>query len=407
MRVKAFRALLPPPELAARVASVPYDTINAEEARALAEGNPDSFLRVIRPEIELPPSTDPYAEEVYDRAAANFHRLQREGRLARDERACLYLYRQRMGDHVQRGVVACCHVEDSEQGLVKKHERTRYEKEEDRTRHVLRLEANAGPVFLTYRDEGRIDALVSEVEGEAPYVEFEAEDGIEHALWRIAETEELVAAFEDVPAFYVADGHHRTAAAERASSELRAKNPAHTGEEEYNWFLCVLFPATQLQVLAYNRCVTDLKMGVAEFLEAVRERFRVREVASPIPDAPHDVSMYVGGAWYGLSWGEEDADPVARLDVSVLQERLLSPVLGVEDPRSDPRIQFVGGIRGAKELERRVDGGEAEVAFSMYPVTIDQVMRVADAGRNMPPKSTWFEPKLRSGLVVHKLSDSE
>jgi uncharacterized protein (DUF1015 family) len=406
LQIKPFRALRPIPENAERVSSVPYDVVSTEEARRLAEGNPMSFLRIIRPEIELPSDSDPYADAIYERAAKNFQDFQDQGFLIRESTPCLYLYRQEMAGHVQCGIVACCLVDDVDNGNIKKHERTRHDKEKDRTRHVRSLNANAGPVFLTYRHDSQIDGLVQKLAEEKPLFSVCAEDGVTHELWAIEQSQELIQAFDTVPAFYVADGHHRSAAAANAGKELRDENPRHTGQEEYNSFLCVLFPANQLKVLPYNRCVLKLGMSSDDFLQAVKGRFQVRECDQPDPDAPRQIGMYLSGQWYALSWDDEtQEDAVANLDVSVLQEKLLTPILGIDDPRSDKRIEFVGGIRGNQELVARVDEGRAEVAFAMHPVTVDQVMDVADQGRIMPPKSTWFEPKLRSGLVVHTLAD--
>jgi uncharacterized protein (DUF1015 family) len=360
---------------------------------------------VDRAEIDLPPETDLYSDAVYAKARENFLKLQEDGALIREPEPCVYLYQQRMGDHTQTGFVCVSHIEDYENGLIKKHEKTRPDKENDRTRLIDTISANTGPVFLTYRDDAAIDALVARHLAEAPLFDFNAPDGIRHTLWRIAGGEDLVAAFRDVPVSYVADGHHRTASAARVGRERREANPAHTGEENYNWFLTVLFPGSQLKILAYNRAVHDLNgLSPEEFLAAVKKRFEVTEDADPTPDRPGKVSMFLGGKWIGLSWTPDpDADPVGRLDVSVLQDRLLAPLLGIDDPRSSKRIDFVGGIRGTKELERRVADGRAAVAFSMYPTTVDQLMDIADANQIMPPKSTWFEPKLRSGLFVHTL----
>jgi len=310
-----------------------------------------------------------------------------------------------MGEHVQRGIVSCCHVDAYDQNRILKHEKTRQDKEDDRTRHVKSLMANAGPIFLTYRDSESVDQLVDEVERQEPLYHIESPDGVVHTVWRIARSEAMITAFESVPCAYIADGHHRSAAAARTARELRDANANHTGDEEYNWFLTVLFPATQLQILPYNRSVHDLNgLTEAELLVAVRARFRVIEMVPATPPQPRQVSMYLGGKWYGLSWDSPDVDdPVAALDVTYLQDHLLAPVLGIDDPRTSDRIDFVGGIRGPEELERLVDSGKGAVAFSMFPVMVDQMMDIADADRIMPPKSTWFEPKLRSGLLVHTL----
>lgn len=405
MRIKAFRALRPPAEIAHLVASVPYDTVDIEEARAFAAGNSKSFLRISRPEIDLPGIVDVYSDRVYAKAAENFGEFQKEGILERETEPCVYVYRQKMGSHVQHGVVACCHIEDYANNIIKKHEKTRKDKEEERTRHVKTLNANTGPVFLTYRDNAVIDGIVASIEEEQPLFDFTTPDGIEHTVWWVPGGQELVEAFEKVAVCYIADGHHRAAAAMRVGIEKRKADFAHTGNEEYNWFLAVLFPASQLKLLPYNCCVIDLNgMQEEEFLDTVKRCFTVCENAAPEPSGPRRASMYVGGKWYGLSWntGSEN-DLVSKLDVNFLQDRLLNPVLDIKDIQTEKRIEFIGGIRGAGELTKRVDSGHAAVAFSMYPVTVEQMMEIADAGKIMPPKSTWFEPKLRSGLFIHTL----
>jgi uncharacterized protein (DUF1015 family) len=405
MLIHPFRALRPEPERAAQVASVPYDTVNSEEARELAGGNADSFLHVTRPEIDLPPGTDPHADAVYAMAAANFAALQARGVLVREPEPCLYVYRQQMGAHVQTGVVACCRVDDYERNLIRKHEKTRQDKEDDRTRHVMTLRANAGPIFLTYADRLPIDMLLAEIQQTNPLFDFRAPDGVAHTVWRIPGGVALSQAFEAVDVAYIADGHHRAAAAARAGRSLRAADAGSDETKAYNWFMAVLFGAGQLNILPYNRCVHDLNgRSEPDFLAAVRDRFAVTENAPPVPVHGRQVSMYLGGRWYGLGWPAPDTeDPVAALDVSVLQDRLLSPLLGIDDPRTSTRIEFVGGIRGTAELQRLVDSGRGAVAFAMYPVTVGEMMAIADADRIMPPKSTWFEPKLRSGLLVHTL----
>ena len=405
MRVRSFQALRPRPDLADRVASVPYDVVNAAEAAALAAGNPYSLLHVSRSEIDLPSGADPYSDAVYARAAEEFHRFQKEGILIRDDAPGLYVYRQIMGDHAQSGVVACCAVEDYERNVIKKHEKTRRDKEDDRTRHIAAVNANTGPVFLAYRDRPEIDAIVAAAEAGPPLYDFVSADRIRHTVWPAPECERLAECFGRVPAAYIADGHHRAAASARVGAERRAANPGHSGAEEYNWFLGVLFPASQLRILPYNRCVADLNgLTVPQLLKAASGAFDVEESATPRPAAPGHVRMYVASQWYGLSWEPKPARSlVDALDVSVLQDRLLAPVLGIGDPRTSPRIAFVGGIRGPEELARLVDSGKAAAAFSMFPVTLDQLMAVSDAGQIMPPKSTWFEPKLRSGLLIHTL----
>ncbi|MEI8340838.1 MAG: DUF1015 family protein, partial [Verrucomicrobiota bacterium] len=403
LRIRSFQGLRPAQTLVNLVACVPYDVVDRNESATLAKDNPHSLLHVDRAEIDLPPETNPYSPEVYAKALSNFEGLQKSGVLIRESEPCLYLYEQRMGAHTQTGLVAVCHIEDYEKDIIKKHEKTRRDKEDDRTRLINTLSADTGPVFLTYRDQTAIDALVNAVKKEVPLYDFTAPDGIGHVVWRIPGGEDFVREFQKVPVSYVADGHHRTASAVRVGRERREANPDHTGEEDYNWFLAVMFPASQLQILPYNRCVHDLNgKSSAEFLEAVQSRFMVTENAQPSPRKSGSVSMYLGGKWYGLGWVEDpEANPISRLDVTVLQDRLLAPVLGIDDPRTSQRIDFVGGIRGTDELQERVDSGRAAVAFSMAPTTVAQLMDIADADQIMPPKSTWFEPKLRSGLFIH------
>jgi uncharacterized protein (DUF1015 family) len=411
--IKPFRGLRPDPRKAAEVAALPYDVMSSEEARAMAEGNPFSFLHISKPEIDLDPGIDPHSDVVYATGRANLQRFEEEGILRRDEKPNLYLYRQKMRigdrDHVQTGVVAGASVEEYERGLIKKHELTRADKELDRTRHVDTLNANTGPVFLTYAAVPTIDRLVAKACEEKPAYDFVADDGIAHTFW-VVDREETIAAlvseFARLPHLYVADGHHRSAAGSIVGRRRREANPNHTGEEGYNCFLSVIFPHDQMYIMDYNRVVLDLN-GHSEktFLEKVSERFAIEPTDRPQPDAPTRFGMYLGGRWHRLTArpGTFDAaNPVASLDVSILQANLLAPVLGIGDPRTDKRIDFVGGIRGAKELERRVREGAA-VAFAMFPTSIEQLMSIADAGEIMPPKSTWFEPKLRSGMVVRVL----
>jgi len=403
LRIRSFQGLRPADALAARVACVPYDVVDTAEAAALAAGNPVSLLHVDRAEIDLPEGTDIHSDAVYAKAVENFRRLQTDGALVRESEPCLYLYRQAIDGHVQTGLAVVCHIDDYENGIIKRHEKTRKDKEDDRTRLIGELSADTGPVFLTYRDSPSLDALVAEVAAGAPLYQFTAPDRVGHTVWRIPGGDRFRELFQAISCAYVADGHHRTASAVRVGRERRASNPAHTGEEDYNWFLCVLFPASQLRILPYNRLVQDLNgRSSAEFLAEVRERFELTGRAAPEPDRPGRVSMYLDGNWHGLAWDPiVDADPVAALDVSVLQDRLLDPVLGIEDPRISKRIDFVGGIRGTAALAAAVDSGRAAVAFSLHPVTVGQLMAIADADRIMPPKSTWFEPKLRSGLFIH------
>ncbi|MCA8914700.1 MAG: DUF1015 domain-containing protein [Planctomycetes bacterium] len=402
MRIRAFTGLRPTPELAPKVASLPYDVVNTEEARELAAGNPLSMLHVVRAEIDLPPGTDVHSDAVYAKAAENLNRLQAEGALVREDGPSLYVYQQQMGDHVQRGVVGLCHVDDYNNGLIKKHEKTRPDKENDRTRLTGDLSANSGPVFLTYKDNADVNKLVAETCAQPPLIDFTAPDGIKHTVWRIAGGEELASAFLPVPAFYVADGHHRSASAARVANERARANPNHTGEEDYNWFLCVFFPGSELKILPYNRIVLDLNgREPEELIDEVGFACEMTEGADPTPTEPGKVSMYLGGKWHGLKLEPPaDTNPVARLDVEMLQQQVLGPLLGIDDPRTSDRIEFAGGIRGTDYLKKQVDASGG-VAFSMYPVTVQQLMEIADAGRIMPPKSTWFEPKLRSGLFIH------
>jgi uncharacterized protein (DUF1015 family) len=403
LRIKAFQGLRPAPEFVEEVACVPYDVVNTAEAAALAAGKPRSLLHVDRAEIDLPPSTDPYSDAVYARARENFLALQRDGTLIRESEPSLYLYQQRMGSHVQTGIVAVCHIDDYERNVIKKHEKTRPDKEDDRTRLIGTLSADTGPVFLTYRDRTEIDALAKKAEWSEPLYDFTAPDGVEHTFWRIAWSESLVREFAQVPAAYVADGHHRTASAVRVGRERRAANPNHTGDEDYNWFLAVLFPASQLQILPYNRVVKDLNgLDKAEFLARLAEDFAVTVRDWSKPNEPGDIMMYLGNVWRELAWQPSlDTDLIASLDVSRLQDIVLGPLLGIDDPRTSKRIEFIGGIRGTDELKHLVDSGAAAVAFAMYPTSVELLMKIADAGEIMPPKSTWFEPKLRSGLVIH------
>ena len=354
LRIRAFQGLRPVSSLVSQVACVPYDVVDRNEAAALARGNPCSLLHVDRAEIDLPENTDPYSAAVYEKALENFQLLQTDGTLMREGAPCVYLYQQRMGNHVQTGVAAVCHIEDYENDIIKKHEKTRRDKEDDRTRLIDTISADTGPVFLTYRDSTEIDDLVSSVMNESPLFDFTAPDGIQHTVWRVVGGSAFVNAFANVPVSYVADGHHRTASAVRVGRERREKNPKHNGTENYNWFLAVLFPASQLQILPYNRSVHDLNGHTPEsFLAAISNTFTVTENASPAPAGPGGVSMYLAGKWYGLSWTPApDADPIARLDVTVLQDKLLAPILGVDDPRTSKRIDFIGGIRGTDELVR-------------------------------------------------------
>ena len=405
--IRPFRALRPPAERAQAVASVPYDVVNTDEARALANGNELSFLHVSRPEIDLPAGTDIYSDAVYRKAVENFEKLIAECPLEKEAEPSLYLYRLIMGEHQQVGIVACCSIDEYDNDTIRKHERTRRDKEDDRTRHMVMLRAQTGPVFLTYRRRPEIDEQVSAALNASPLYDITAEDGIRHTIWRLAETGALVNGFSSVPLLYIADGHHRAASASRARAELRDQSFTHTGQEDYNYFLTVIFPDSQLQILAYNRTVRDLNgLSKEEFLDAIRRQFTVGESADPAPKQRGQWSMYLDGKWYLLQLSPETTLPdgvVQSLDVSILQDRLLDPVLGIKDIRTDKRIDFVGGLRGTKELERLVDEGKAAVAFSLYPTTVAELLMVSDANQIMPPKSTWFEPKLRDGLLIHSI----
>jgi uncharacterized protein (DUF1015 family) len=410
LRVNPFAALRPRPELAEEVAAVPYDVVNTEEARRLAAGRPRSFLHVTRSEIDLPADTNPYSDAVYQRALANFRELERDVFL-RETTPSIYLYRQEttlLGRAVRQTAVVCsCHVDDYQAGIIKKHEKTRRDKEDDRTRHTLTLETNTGLVFLMHRDRPEIAALSAKDASAAPLYELVAPDGVKHTVWRCPEPERYVRAFSDVPAAYIADGHHRAASAGRAALELRARNAKNTGAEEYNWFMAALFPASELTILPYHRVVKDLNgLSPAQLLEQLGRVCSVEPTNEPEPPSPGVFGLYVAGAWYRVAFAEaaiDRSDPVGSLDYSVLQELVLGPILGIGDVRTDQRIDFVGGIRGTGELEKRVDSGRDAVAFAMRATSIEHLLRVADAGQIMPPKSTWFEPKLRDGLLVHTL----
>ncbi len=408
---KPFAAVRPVPELAERVAALPYDVMNREEAWQMAEGNPYSFLHVDRAEIDLDPSVDPYDPQVYRKAADNLEGMIRQGILRQDAQPCFYLYRQVMDGRAQTGVVGCASIDDYLENHIKKHELTREEKEQDRIRHVDVCGAHTGPIFLTCRPQKWLDQAVAAWSREhAPVYDFTAEDGIRHTVWVVDDPEtieKMEEAFGEIPDFYIADGHHRAASAVKVGQMRRERQGACTGEEAFLFFLAVLFPSDQLSILDYNRVVTDLGgLTETEFLRKVEERFQVAPLEGMArPEEKHTIHLYLGGRWYRLQAKDgtfRQEDPVERLDVSILQRNLLAPVLGIEDPRTDPRIQFVGGVRGLEELVRLVDAGMG-AAFAMYPTTLEDLMDIADSGNIMPPKSTWFEPKLRSGLFVHPL----
>lgn len=408
-KIKPFCALRPKSELAKEVSSVPYDVLNAQEAREIVKNNPHSFLHVSRSEIDLLENVNPYSDEVYQKAKENFEKLQADGVLQLENEPSLYVYQLQMGEQIQTSVVACCSIDEYDNDLIKKHEKTRPDKENDRTRHLIELEAQTGLIFLCYRGTDEINALVNEVTETEPLYNFFAEDvnknSIRNTIWKILETNPLVSAFEKVPAIYIADGHHRAASSSRARAEMRLRNANHTGSEEYNFVIAALFPAEQLKILAYNRVVKDLNnFSNDEFLAILGESFTITENAHPNPAERGTFSMYLDGKWFGLKPNFAAPDSVIEgLDVSVLENYILHPILGIEDVRTDKRIDFVGGIRGTQELEKLVDSGKWRVAFSMFATTIDDLLNVSDANEIMPPKSTWFEPKLRDGLLIHKI----
>jgi uncharacterized protein (DUF1015 family) len=408
--IHPFRGLRPRPDLVEKVASPPYDVLSSEEARELAGNNPYSFLHVVKAEIDLDPGIDVHSEEVYQQGADNLKRFVEEGTLIRDEGPCFYIYEQTMGGHTQRGRMVGTSAQEYEDGVIKKHEFTRRDKEDDRAHHVDVLNANTGPVMMAYKARPAIDSLIDRIAAAAPAdYSFTAEDGVKHVLWVVSKPEDvaaLIAEFARVEALYIADGHHRSAAGYRVRNLRRDRNPGHTGEEEYNYYLAVVFPDNQLQILSYNRAVKDLNgLSPEEFLTRVREKFEVAEADNPQPQSPRTFTMYLEKRWYHLTAKEGSFpadDPVLSLDVSILQNNLLDPVLGIDDPRTNARIDFIGGIRGTGELEKRC-ARDMAVAFAFYPTRVDQLMSVADQGQVMPPKSTWFEPKLRSGMVTHGL----
>ncbi len=406
MKIKAFKGLRPAKGEAADIASLPYDVVNFEQACEQAEGKPLSFMRVVRSEIELPKGTEPYSQAVYDHAKENFEKLVSGGHLVREDAPCMYLYRQVMGDHAQTGLVATFSAADYDADVIKKHEKTLEAKENDRYMLTRTLRVNTGPVFLTVKDGTELDKIVEDKKDSDALFDFVADDGIRHTVWKIedpAKLAKIVGIFDGIPCAYVADGHHRSASNARCARFFKAENPNHTGDEDYNWFLSVVFPAGQLRILPYNRVVRDLAGNTKEqFLEKLSKACRVEKSSAKSPDGSKKVSMYLDGQRYLLSFDNTDGlDAVSSLDVALLQDRVLAPILGIGDPRTDERIDFVGGIKGTDELEKLVNSGKFAVAFSMYPTTTDQLMAIADAGQIMPPKSTWFEPKLRSGLFVH------
>ncbi len=413
-KVKPFKGVRPPKGLVEEVVSRPYDVLNSEEARKEAEGNEKSLYHIIKPEIDFEPGFDEHDPQVYDKAVENFKKFQKEGWLVQDDEEKYYIYAQTMDGRTQYGFVVAAWVDDYMEGRIKKHELTRRDKEEDRMKHVRVNNANIEPVFFAFPDNEALENIIRTVIKNEPEYDFVAPDGFGHTLWVIEEPEmikTITEEFEKIPNLYIADGHHRSAAAALVGAEKAKNNPNHKGDEEYNYFLAVAFPASHLKIIDYNRVVRDLNgLTEEEFLDKIRENFIVEEKGEDIytPSALHNFSLYLGGKWYSLTAKEgtyDDKDPIGVLDVTVSSDKILRDILGITDLRSDKRIDFVGGIRGLGELKRRVDSGEMKMALALYPVTMDQLINIADTGNIMPPKTTWFEPKLRSGLVIHKLED--
>jgi uncharacterized protein (DUF1015 family) len=411
--LKAFKGLRPPQTIVKDLASRPYDVLNSAEARIEAEGNPYSLLHIIKPEIDLPEVTSLYSDEVYNKAKSNFESFKEKGWLESDEEDYLYIYAQTMFGKTQYGIVGCASVEDYLNNVIKKHELTRPDKEEDRMKHVRITNANMEPVFFSYPAVAEIDEIVADfIKNNDPTYDFTGADEVGHHFWVIKDKaiiEQIIALFDKLPSTYVADGHHRTAAAALVGNEKKEANPNHNGQEEYNFFLAVHFPDNQLTIIDYNRVVKDLNgNSTEEFLKKLEGGFHVKEEGPAIykPSALHEFSMYLEGKWYSLTAKDstyDDNDPIGVLDVTILTDQVLSPILDIQDLRRSKRIDFIGGIRGLGELKKRVDSGEMKVAFALYPVSMKQLINIADSGKIMPPKTTWFEPKLRSGLVIHEL----
>lgn len=413
-KVKPFKGVRPPKELVTEVASRPYDVLNSEEARAESEGNPKSLYHIIKPEIDFEPGTDEHDAKVYDKAVENFNAFQDNGWLVQDEKEHYYIYAQTMDGRTQYGIVIAANVEDYMKERIKKHELTRRDKEEDRMKHVRINNANIEPVFFAFPDNEVLEKIIKEVTAGEPEYDFTAPDGFGHHFWVIDNDDtiaKITEEFDKIPYLYIADGHHRTAAAALVGNEKAMQNPDHKGDEEYNYFLAVAFPASHLKIIDYNRVVKDLNgLTPEEFLDALNKDFVVEEIGTETytPAGLHNFSLYLGSKWYSLTAKEgryDDSDPIGVLDVTISSDLILRDILGIHDLRSDKRIDFVGGIRGLGELKRRVDSGEMAMALALYPVSMKQLMDIADTGNIMPPKTTWFEPKLRSGLVIHKLED--
>ncbi|MDZ7658353.1 DUF1015 domain-containing protein [Fodinibius sp.] len=397
--LKPFKAWHPDPKNVEQIACVPYDVVSVKEARSIAKGNPKSFLHVVRPEIDLPEGTDPHDDEVYDMGAENLNKFLGNGILQQEKQPQLYVYRLIRNGRPQTGIFACVSVEDYDNKVILKHELTRPDKEDDRTRHILTQQAHAEPVMLTYKDDQATENLIKKTTEGEPLFEFEASDGVIHKLWRADKTEAFVNAFKSISHLYIADGHHRCKSASRAAKQKRKNNSVHTGNEEYNFFPAVIFPMSNMNILPYNRVVHTIPNN---FLNTLKHKFSLTPDANPQPSEKGTIRIYIDGDWYSMELPlANNPNSVQKLDVHRLQEFVLSPLLDIDDPRRNENISFVGGIRGTEELEKLVDNGTAELAISMYATSIEELVEVSDEGRLMPPKSTWFEPKLRSGLLVH------
>ncbi|MEX0722751.1 MAG: DUF1015 family protein [Gracilimonas sp.] len=401
-KLKPFKAWRPKPELAPDVACVPYDVINTQEAKKLASGNPRSFLHVIRPEIDLLANTSVYDPKVYEKGRENLISLLNSDAFLHEENESFYIYQLTMNGRNQAGIFGCVSVQDYENDTILKHELTRPDKEDDRTKHIITQEAHAEPVMITFRDtktDSITDFMDGFMENNNPIYDFTSEDGVTHSIWKVDRIDTLEGAFNNIPNLYIADGHHRCASASRAAKEYASHNPTHTGEEEYNFFPAVLFPMDQMEILAYNRIIFSVP---DDFISRLHEKFTLKKNTKPVPSEKGMISLYINDNWYGLTLKQTtQKDPASQLDISLLQHQILEPMLGIKDQRTDPNIDFVGGIRGTEELEKLVDNDEAALGISMYPTAIEELLEVSDAGLLMPPKSTWFEPKLRSGLLVH------